>query len=83
MYCRSYDAVCFRLHCLLDSLWELVSENSVSRTEALIQLSFTAIQTVNSVRSLLLLLFFSIFQYVIALQVVPINIPYICRSSAP
>ncbi|GFS33066.1 C-terminal domain phosphatase-like 3 [Actinidia rufa] len=46
---KSYHAVCSRLHCLLDSLWELVSENSVSRTDALIQLSFTAIQTLNSV----------------------------------
>ncbi|PSS27000.1 RNA polymerase II C-terminal domain phosphatase-like [Actinidia chinensis var. chinensis] len=46
---KSYHAVCSRLHCLLDSLWELVSENSVSRTDALIQLSFTAIQTLKSV----------------------------------
>ncbi|XP_057496694.1 RNA polymerase II C-terminal domain phosphatase-like 3 isoform X2 [Actinidia eriantha] len=46
---KSYHAVCSRLHCLLDSLWELVSENSVSRTDTLIQLSFTAMQTLNSV----------------------------------
>lgn len=48
--CRSYNAICSRLHCLLDSLREMVLGNSTPTADALIQLSFTAIQTVNSVR---------------------------------
>ncbi|KAI8527865.1 hypothetical protein RHMOL_Rhmol12G0106900 [Rhododendron molle] len=46
---KSYNAVCSRLHSLLDSLREVVLGNSTPTADALIQLSFTAIQTVNSV----------------------------------
>lgn len=46
---KSYNAVCSRLHYLLDSLREVVLGNSAPTADALIQLSFTAIQTLNSV----------------------------------
>ncbi|KAM7464781.1 hypothetical protein LguiA_032902 [Lonicera macranthoides] len=48
---KSYEGVCSRLQNSLDSLWELVLENSVPKSDALVQLSFSAIQTVSSVFS--------------------------------
>ncbi|KAL7197184.1 hypothetical protein ACSBR1_037079 [Camellia fascicularis] len=48
---KSFDLVCSQLQCSLDSLWEVGSENSVSVTDDLVQLSFTALQTLNSVFS--------------------------------
>uniref|UniRef100_A0A5B7BA20 protein-serine/threonine phosphatase n=1 Tax=Davidia involucrata TaxID=16924 RepID=A0A5B7BA20_DAVIN len=46
---KSYDGPCSRLQNLLDSLREVASKISVPTKDALIQMSFAAIQTVNSV----------------------------------
>ncbi|KAL6957488.1 protein-serine,threonine phosphatase [Sarracenia purpurea var. burkii] len=46
---QSFDAFCTRVHYLLDNLRGVLSENTISTKDALIQLSFTAIQMVNSV----------------------------------
>ncbi|KAA8530005.1 hypothetical protein F0562_034539 [Nyssa sinensis] len=46
---KSYDEVCSRLQNLLDSLREVAWEISVPNKDALIQMSFAAIQSVNSV----------------------------------
>lgn len=46
---KSFDGVCSRMQKLLDSLGEMTSENSVSNKAALVQKSFSAIQTVNCV----------------------------------
>lgn len=46
---KSYGGVCSRLGDLLDSLSKLLTENSISNNDDLVQLAFSAIQLVNSV----------------------------------
>lgn len=49
--CRSFEEVCSRVHNTLESLREVFSGLIVPTKDALVQLSFTAIQAVDSVRS--------------------------------
>jgi len=49
--CRSFEEVCSRVHSTLESLQEVFSGLIVPTKDALVQLSFTAIQAVHSVRS--------------------------------
>lgn len=46
---KSFDALCSRLQNLLDHLWKVVLENSVTKKDDLVQLSFSALQIVNTV----------------------------------
>ncbi|XAR64337.1 Phosphoprotein phosphatase [Bertholletia excelsa] len=46
---KSYNVVCCRLQNSLDNLRQLILQNSSSSTDALVQLSYTALQTVNAV----------------------------------
>ncbi|KAJ0779973.1 putative protein-serine/threonine phosphatase [Helianthus annuus] len=46
---KSFNGACSRLEDMLDSLSTLLSENSVSNKDDLVQLAFSAIQLVNSV----------------------------------
>lgn len=56
--CRSYDDICSLLQNTFENLQEIVMENNVPKKDDLIQLSFTAIQAVNSVRHLVYYLSF-------------------------
>jgi hypothetical protein len=53
-FCRSFEAVCLKLHNALESLKELVrvNENGFPSKDSLVRLLFTAIGAVNSVRHL-------------------------------
>lgn len=51
LFCRSFEGVCSRLQNALESLGEVIVDNNVlPRRDALIQLAFSAVQAVNSVR---------------------------------
>lgn len=81
VYCRSFEAVCSKLEFTLESLRELVNENNVPTKDALIQLAFSAIQSVHSVRhqNLKAILWRNGFKLLIHLQ----YCLFVCRYSAP
>ncbi|KAB1207718.1 RNA polymerase II C-terminal domain phosphatase-like 3 [Morella rubra] len=45
---KSFGEVCSRVHNTLENFWEVFPKNSVTTKDALVELSFTAIQVVNS-----------------------------------
>lgn len=49
--CRSFEEACSRVHSTMESLQEVFSGLIVPTKDALVQLSFTAIQAVHSVRN--------------------------------
>lgn len=50
-FCRSFVEACSKLQNLFDSLQEMAEEGWLNKKEDLIQLSFAAIRTLNTVRS--------------------------------
>ena len=62
IFCRSFEAVCLKLHKALESLKELVGGNhrDLPSKDGLVQLLFMAIGVVNSVTHLKNTLFYSI-----------------------